>query len=124
MISRRWRGRRRRAPSGGVITSYSIHYTKLYDAANFSPELIKEKLGFYPMRLTMDGSTLSLQAKEVGLFLRNNSDSTNVFWVLYGFFKPSNFDGDSGGVVDLTLYDDIRVNDIEVYMSYYRNNFV
>ncbi len=93
-------------------------------AANFSPELIKEKLGFYPMRLTMDGSTLSLQAKEVGLFLRNNSDSTNVFWVLYGFFKPSNFDGDSGGVVDLTLYDDIRVNDIEVYMSYYILSYI
>ena len=52
-----------------VITSYSIHYTKLYDEC--SPELIAEAIGKY---LSQDNTALINKFNQLHELIRKNAD--------------------------------------------------
>ena len=52
------------APSGGVITSYSIHYTKLYDALEHLEEIVGRLRGQRPaVFLDYDGTLTPIVAR-------------------------------------------------------------
>lgn len=99
----------------GIIVGNSV-------STNFSPELIKKELNFYPLMAAADGASIYEQQLIAKLALKHNPHFTHVFWGLYDMMTTFQHINDQGVFkhtsIPLELYDESRINDFKYYLSF------